>query len=85
MQLTDARKIYHGAFMGHNASAIQITTAASLCAVVDLHAQGKVPNRGFVRQEQVGLDDFLTNRFGKAYDMTSQTDTPIRMAATARV
>lgn len=67
MQITDARKIYHGTFMNESASAIQITTAASLCAVMDLHAQGKLPNRGFVRQEQVNLDDFLANRFGQAY------------------
>ncbi len=66
-QLTDARKIYHGTFMGETASAIQITTAAGLCAVVDLHAQGKLPSRGFVRQEQVNLPDFLNNRFGQAY------------------
>jgi saccharopine dehydrogenase-like NADP-dependent oxidoreductase len=72
MQLTDARKIYHGEFMGRAASAIQITTAASICAVVDLHAQGKLPNKGFVRQEQVELSDFLANRFGKAYVSDAQ-------------
>jgi saccharopine dehydrogenase-like NADP-dependent oxidoreductase len=70
--------------MGESASAIQITTAASLCAVVDLHAQGKLPNRGFVRQEQVALEDFLENRFGKAYD-TAQQEAPVRMVATSRV
>lgn len=71
MEVTDARKIYAGEFMGEMCSAIQITTAASMCAVVDLHAQGKLPKQGFVRQEQVALDDFLENRFGRsyAYDM----------------
>ena len=49
-------------------SAIQITTAASLCAVVDLHATGKLPKQGFVRQEEVSLPDFLANRFGRCYD-----------------
>jgi saccharopine dehydrogenase-like NADP-dependent oxidoreductase len=67
-QVTDARKIYHGEFLGERASAIQITTAASLCAVVDLHFTGKLPSRGFVKQEQVKLDDFLKNRFGRCYD-----------------
>jgi saccharopine dehydrogenase-like NADP-dependent oxidoreductase len=67
-QVTDARKIYHGEFMGERCSAIQITTAASLCAVVDLHASGKLPKQGFVRQEQVSLPDFLANRFGRCYD-----------------
>ena len=45
-------------------SAIQITTAASVCAVLDLLAAGKLPDRGFVRQEEVKLDDILANRFG---------------------
>jgi saccharopine dehydrogenase-like NADP-dependent oxidoreductase len=67
-QVTDARKIYHGEFMGMNCSAIQLTTASSLCAVLDLHATGKLPKKGFVRQEQVKLGDFLGNRFGKVYD-----------------
>ncbi len=67
-QVTDARKIYHGEFMGMNCSAIQLTTASSLCAVLDLHVTGKLPKRGFVRQEQVKLGDFLGNRFGKVYD-----------------
>lgn len=67
-QVTDARKIYHGQFMGADCSAIQLTTAASLCAVLDLHATGKLPKRGFVRQEQVKLGDFLSNRFGCVYE-----------------
>jgi saccharopine dehydrogenase-like NADP-dependent oxidoreductase len=67
-QVTDARKIYHGEFMGERCSAIQITTAASLCAVVDLHASGKLPKQGFVKQEEVNLPDFLANRFGRCYD-----------------
>jgi saccharopine dehydrogenase-like NADP-dependent oxidoreductase len=66
-EITDARKIYHGEFFGKKLSAIQITTAASLCAVVDLYFAGRLPKRGFVRQEQVELDDFLANRFGECY------------------
>jgi saccharopine dehydrogenase-like NADP-dependent oxidoreductase len=66
-QVTDARKVYHGEFMGERASAIQITTAASICAVLDLHVAGKLPKQGFVKQEQVDLMDFLSNRFGCCY------------------
>lgn len=67
-QITDARKIYHGEFRGERASAIQITTAAALCAVVDLHAAGQLAvKQGFARQEQVPLAQFLANRFGQAY------------------
>ena len=48
-------------------SAIQITTAAGICAVLDLLAEGRLPQRGFVRQEEIALSDFLANRFGSAY------------------
>ncbi len=49
-------------------SAIQITTAAGIATVLDLLAEGVVPARGFVRQEEIGLADFLANRFGRVYD-----------------
>jgi saccharopine dehydrogenase-like NADP-dependent oxidoreductase len=48
-------------------SAIQVTTATALCAVVDLHRDGKLPKTGFVRQEDINFDDFIANRFGKVY------------------
>jgi saccharopine dehydrogenase-like NADP-dependent oxidoreductase len=66
-QVTDARKVYHANVHGEPWSAIQITTAAGVCAAVDLHRAGALPERGFVRQEQVGLDAFLANRFGRSY------------------
>jgi saccharopine dehydrogenase-like NADP-dependent oxidoreductase len=49
-------------------SAIQITTAAGICTVLDLLADGKLPQKGFVRQEEVSLPAFLANRFGRVYD-----------------
>ena len=67
VQRTDARKVYHGTFRDVEMSAIQVTTAASLCAVADLHREGRLPAGGFVRQEQVKLEDFLANRFGCCY------------------
>jgi saccharopine dehydrogenase-like NADP-dependent oxidoreductase len=66
-QITDARKIYHATWRGERWSAIQRTTASALCAVVDLHAAGALPRRGFVKQEQVPLEAFLANRFGRVY------------------
>jgi saccharopine dehydrogenase-like NADP-dependent oxidoreductase len=71
IQVTDARKIYHGVCFGERWSAIQITTAGSLCAVLDLFLTRRLPESGFVRQEQVNLSDFLANRFGKCYDCTA--------------
>jgi saccharopine dehydrogenase-like NADP-dependent oxidoreductase len=75
-QITDARKIYHRELLGETWSAIQITTASSLCAVLDLHVAGALPERGFIRQEQVSLEQFLANRFGRYYQ-TAQQDFPL--------
>ena len=66
-QVTDARKVYHAEIFGEPWSGIQITTAAGICTVLDLHRSGKLPTSGFVRQEHVGLDVFLKNCFGKYY------------------
>jgi len=71
-QLTDARKIYHSSLFGEAWSAIQITTAAGMCTVVDLFLANQLPTQGFVRQEQVGLGTFLANRFGAAYESHAQ-------------
>jgi saccharopine dehydrogenase-like NADP-dependent oxidoreductase len=68
VQLTDARKVYHQMIGDETWSAIQITTAAALCTVLDMHLAGKLPSRGLVRQEQVNFDAFLSNRFGKFYE-----------------
>lgn len=66
-----ARKVFADRSGERNAgqpqSAIQITTAAGVCAVLDLFREGRLPQRGFIRQEQVALPDFLANRFGAAY------------------
>ena len=67
VQETYANKIYAREMAGRMVSAIQITTASALCAVLDLLAEGRLPSRGFVRQEEIALAEFLANRFGRAY------------------
>jgi saccharopine dehydrogenase-like NADP-dependent oxidoreductase len=67
VQETYANKIYAREVGGRMLSAIQITTASAACAVLDLLSGGGLPMRGFVRQEEIALGDFLANRFGKAY------------------
>jgi saccharopine dehydrogenase-like NADP-dependent oxidoreductase len=62
-----AHKIYNQEIHGEHWGAIQITTASGICGVVDLHREGKILQKGFVRQEDVPLDPFLNNRFGKYY------------------
>jgi saccharopine dehydrogenase-like NADP-dependent oxidoreductase len=68
-----ARKIF-AQREGMPLSAIQITTAAGVCAVVDLFREGRLPQQGFIRQEEVALPDFLTNRFGAAYQQSRQVE-----------
>ncbi|MBC3811255.1 MULTISPECIES: saccharopine dehydrogenase family protein [Undibacterium] len=62
-----AKKIYAQNVNGQLLSAIQLTTASGICAMVDLVVSGKLPQRGLVRQEQTKLSDFLSNRFGQYY------------------
>ncbi|MDR6586177.1 saccharopine dehydrogenase [Herbaspirillum sp. BH-1] len=61
------RKIFAIHEEGHYESAIQSTTAAGVCTAVDLFRNGKLPQRGFISQEAIGLPDFLANRFGQVY------------------
>lgn len=63
---TFATKIYGGEQPGA-LSAIQKTTAAGLCVMVDLLRQQKLPERGFVRQEAAPLAEVLASRFGHVY------------------
>ncbi|MBK7315591.1 saccharopine dehydrogenase family protein [Candidatus Aalborgicola defluviihabitans] len=69
-----ARKIFADRNEQAPLSAIQITTAAGICAAVDLFREGKLPQSGFIRQEQVELPDFLANRFGSAYQQSRQVE-----------
>jgi saccharopine dehydrogenase-like NADP-dependent oxidoreductase len=69
-----ARKIFADRSEKAPLSAIQITTAAGICAAVDLFREGKLPQQGFIRQEQVALPDFLANRFGAAYQQSRQVE-----------
>ncbi len=77
VQQTYANKVYGGAIGGRPRSAIQITTAAGICTVLDLLSQGTIGPRGFVRQEDIALDRFLANRFGRVY----ATAEDLRLAA----
>lgn len=71
-----AAKIYGRHLAGAPRSAIQITTAAGLCGVLDLLADNVIPARGLIRQEDIQLADFLANRFGRLFrEATPSTST----------
>ena len=67
VQETYANKIYSREVDGRILSAIQITTASAIAAVLDLLFAGRIPKRGFVRQEDISLPAMTANRFGKVY------------------
>lgn len=60
-------KIYPQVVAGRLWSAIQITTAAGICSVVDLVLSDPGRYGGFVAQEEFRLADILVNRFGVYY------------------
>jgi saccharopine dehydrogenase-like NADP-dependent oxidoreductase len=73
VQETYANKIYSREVDGRTSSAIQITTAAAICTVLDLLATGQLPQSGFIRQEDIPLKVFLQNRFGEVYAKPEKT------------
>lgn len=48
-------------------TAIQMTTASSLCAVLDIVMNDPKKYHGLIKQEQFKFDEFANNRFGKYF------------------
>ncbi len=74
VQVSDARKIYSQTIAGQSWSAIQLTTAAGVCVMVDLFRAGQLQAQGFVKQESVSLEAFLANRFGEHYRSSTRSE-----------
>ncbi len=72
-------KVYPQLIAGRLWSAIQVTTAAGLCAVIDLVFGTPGRFRGFVRQEDLPLAEVLANRFGRYFDGSSSKDVSLRV------
>ena len=72
-------KIYPQMIAGRLWSAIQVTTASGVTAVVDLVLKTPGRYRGFVRQEDFHLVDVLDNRFGRHYANTGSKEVSGRM------
>jgi saccharopine dehydrogenase-like NADP-dependent oxidoreductase len=49
---------------GHSWRAISWTTAASLAAVVEMVSEGALPQKGFIKQEEIPFDAFLKTTNG---------------------
>jgi saccharopine dehydrogenase-like NADP-dependent oxidoreductase len=61
-------KVYPEVVSGRLWSAIQITTAAGVCSVMDIVLSSKPQRSGFIPQEEFGLQEILSNRFGEYYE-----------------
>lgn len=64
---TYINKLYPKKVKEQSFSAIQMATASSVCAVLDLVVHNPKRYQGVVCQEQLSLEDFLNNRFGHYY------------------
>lgn len=61
------KKFYPKKINGTLWSAIQLTTASAICAVMDQVVLQPGKYKGLVKQEQFSLDDLTSNRFGQYY------------------
>ncbi|MDO9116445.1 MAG: saccharopine dehydrogenase C-terminal domain-containing protein [Nitrospira sp.] len=61
------KKVYPQCIKGRLWSAIQVTTASSLCTVLDLVLRDPTHYHGFVTQESISLKNFLANDFGACF------------------
>lgn len=62
------RAYYPIEIAGQTWRAISWTTAASICAVVEMVAHGSLPDKGFLKQEDISLEAFLKTKNGSYYD-----------------
>lgn len=74
-------KVYPQVVAGRLWSAIQITTAAGICSVLDLVLREPEAYRGFVAQERFKLPHILSNRFGRYYAHGGTNQTSAELVA----
>ena len=67
-QMSFQRSIRAVQLLGRTWPAIELTTAAGVCAMVDLHRLGKLAQKGFIRQEECSLAQFNQTPFGLAFE-----------------
>jgi saccharopine dehydrogenase-like NADP-dependent oxidoreductase len=77
-------KIYPQMISGRLWSAIQVTTAAGITAVIDLVLSSPRKYSGFVAQEQFSLPEILDNRFGQYYAPGGTKDVSSTVVVTGR-
>jgi saccharopine dehydrogenase-like NADP-dependent oxidoreductase len=61
------RAYYPVEIAGRDWRAISWTTAAGACSVVEMVSNGALPGKGFLRQEEIPLEEFLKTTNGRLY------------------
>ncbi|MBL8757952.1 MAG: saccharopine dehydrogenase NADP-binding domain-containing protein [Phycisphaerae bacterium] len=76
-QVNFHRSIRATRLLGRTWPAIELTTAAGVCAMVDLHRLGKLRQSGFIKQEEVSLATFNQTIFGMAYEAPEKLEAAV--------
>lgn len=76
-QVNFKRAVHATTMFGRVWPAIELTTAAGVCAMVDLHRLGKLPQKGFIKQEECALDQFNHTLFGLAYEAPEKIEAAV--------
>ena len=75
LQRSFAKKIYAGTIGNRPLSAIQLSTAAGVAAILELFAKGNLPT-GFVKQESITLEEFFATQWGGRVYREAETVAP---------
>lgn len=67
------KKVFNQIIDGKDFTAIQLTTAGSACALIDMHINGQLPQKGFIRQGDVDFDLYNKSEFVQFYDNSHLT------------
>lgn len=76
-QVNFKRAVHATTMFGRVWPAIELTTAAGVCAMVDLHRLGKLPQKGFIKQEECSLTGFNQTLFGLAYEAPEKIEAAV--------
>ena len=72
------RAYYPVKISGRKWRAISWTTAASVCAVVEMVSNGSILAKGLLKQEEIPLSEFLKTRNGTLYNNEQDGEKPIK-------
>jgi saccharopine dehydrogenase-like NADP-dependent oxidoreductase len=75
LQRSFVKKIYAGNVGGRPLSALQLSTAAGVVAIIELFGRGLLP-AGFVKQESIALDQFFDTQWGGRVYREAETISP---------